>query len=105
MRSIHLSNILVYFIIISSFLFSNILCFGQTDNDSISTKLLDEVIITGTKTKRQLSSLPLPGILISKNFLTEENFAKINFSENKTGVITDNYGITDQIYETFMRSQ
>lgn len=77
MRSIHLSNILVYFIIISSFLFSNILCFGQTDNDSISTKLLDEVIITGTKTKRQLSSLPLPGILISKNEIDLTNSSRL----------------------------
>ena len=77
MRSIHLSNILVYFIIISSFLFSNILCFGQTDNDSISTKLLDEVIITGTKTKRQLSSLPLPGILISKNEIDQTNSSRL----------------------------
>tara|TARA_B100000963_G_scaffold5882_1_gene4571 strand:- start:2365 stop:4452 length:2088 start_codon:yes stop_codon:yes gene_type:complete len=77
LRSIHLSNILVYFIIISSFLFSNILCFGQTDNDSISTKLLDEVIITGTKTKRQLSSLPLPGILISKNEIDLTNSSRL----------------------------
>jgi len=77
LRSIHLSNILVYFIIISSFLFSNISCFGQTDNDSISTKLLDEVIITGTKTKRQLSSLPLPGILISKNEIDLTNSSRL----------------------------
>tara|TARA_Y200000002_G_scaffold220128_1_gene181676 strand:- start:190 stop:624 length:435 start_codon:yes stop_codon:yes gene_type:complete len=45
------------------------------------------------------------GILISKDFLTEENFAKIDFSNSKTRVITDNYTITDQIYETFMRNQ
>ena len=45
------------------------------------------------------------GILISKDFLTEDNFAKINFSENKTRVITNNYSITDQIYEAFTRSQ
>ena len=45
------------------------------------------------------------GILNSKDFLTEENFAKINFSDNKTRVITDNYSITDQLYETFMRNQ
>ena len=45
------------------------------------------------------------GILISKNFLTEENFAKINFSQNKTRSITDNYSITDQIYDAFTRGQ
>ena len=44
-------------------------------------------------------------LLISKDFLTEDNFAKIEFSNNKTRVITDNYTITDQIYETFMRNQ
>ena len=45
------------------------------------------------------------GILISKDFLTEDNFAKINFSENKTRVITNDYSVTDQIYEAFTRSQ
>ena len=45
------------------------------------------------------------GILISKDFLTEDNFAKIDFSNNKTRVITDNYTVTDQIYDAFMRNQ
>ncbi len=45
------------------------------------------------------------GILISKDFLTEDNFEKMNFSESKTRVITNNYSITDQIYEAFTRSQ
>ena len=44
-------------------------------------------------------------MLISKDFLTEENFAKINFSDNKTRVISNNYGITEQIYETITRGQ
>ena len=44
-------------------------------------------------------------VLVSKDFLTEDNFKNINFSDNKTRVITDNYGIADQIYETFTRSQ
>ena len=43
--------------------------------------------------------------LVSKEFLNENNFAKINFSDNKTRVISNNYGIADQIYEAFTRSQ
>tara|TARA_B100000214_G_scaffold334504_1_gene277248 strand:+ start:2481 stop:4595 length:2115 start_codon:yes stop_codon:yes gene_type:complete len=77
LKSTHLDNILVCYIITSFFLFSNILCFGQADNDSIPTKLLNEVIITGTKTKRQLSSLPLPGILISKNEIGQTNSSRL----------------------------
>ena len=44
-------------------------------------------------------------ILVSKNFLTEKDFTSINFSDNKTRVITNNYGIVDQIYETFTRGE
>ncbi len=45
------------------------------------------------------------GILLSKKFLDKEDFAEITFSSEKTKVITDNYGITDQIYESFTRTQ
>ena len=45
------------------------------------------------------------GMLMSKEFFNENNFAKIDFSDNKTKVSTDNYGITDQIYESFTRGQ
>ena len=45
------------------------------------------------------------GMLISKNFLTEENFAKINFSDDKTRVISDNYNLADQVYDAFTRDQ
>ena len=44
-------------------------------------------------------------ILVSKNFLNEDNFRTIKFSDKKTRVITDNYSITDQILDTFTRSQ
>ena len=44
-------------------------------------------------------------ILVSKDFLNEDNFKQINFSDNKTRVITNNYGLADQIYETFIRGQ
>ena len=45
------------------------------------------------------------GILIAKAFTNEENFNEIQFSKSKTRVITDSYGITDQIFESFTRGQ
>ena len=44
-------------------------------------------------------------MLVSKDLLTEDNFTNINFSDNKTTVINNDYGIAEQIYETFTRSQ
>ncbi len=45
------------------------------------------------------------GILASKDFKDEKDFDYIAFSQDKTRVITDNYGITEQIYESFTRGQ
>ena len=45
------------------------------------------------------------GILVSKSFSDKDNFTQISFSKDKTRVITDNYGITEQIYESFTRTQ
>ena len=45
------------------------------------------------------------GMLISKNLLTEANFAKINFSDDKTRAISNDYSITDQLYDSFTRGQ
>ena len=45
------------------------------------------------------------GSLISKKFINEEDFTEIAFSDDKTRVITNNYGIADQIYETLIRGQ
>ncbi len=42
--------------------------------------------------------------LIKTDILSQENFAKIEFSSEKTRVIRDAYGITDQLYEAFTRS-
>ena len=83
-----------YHIRISSTLFlitiilSSFLCSAQILNDSISTKSLDEVIVTGTKTNRQLSSLPLPAKLISKNEIKEINSSRLkDVLDQQTGVI------------------
>ena len=45
------------------------------------------------------------GILISKKLINEKDFTEIAFSNDKTRIITDNYGITDQIFESFTRGQ
>ena len=44
-------------------------------------------------------------ILIDSNILTEENFNKISFSTDKTTIRRDAYGITDQLYDAFVRGQ
>ena len=43
------------------------------------------------------------GKLLSKEFLDKENFTDIAFSTDKTKVISDNFGLVDQFYESFTR--
>ena len=45
------------------------------------------------------------GILVSKYFANEQNFTEIAFSTDKTRVVRENYGLTEQIYESFTRGQ
>ena len=45
------------------------------------------------------------GILVDKNFLTADNFNKITFSSDETKVDRNAYGITDQLYDAFMKGQ
>ena len=45
------------------------------------------------------------GKLVSKEFFNKEDFAKIEFTNDKTKVFSDNFGLVDQIYETFTRGQ
>ena len=62
-------NILILF-----FIFTGV-CYSQEENevkDSVSTKNLMEVLVTATRTQRQLSSLPLPAQIISKEQLEIE---------------------------------
>ena len=44
-------------------------------------------------------------ILVAKDFLNEDNFTMINFSDNKTRVDANNYDIADQFYDMFTRGQ
>ena len=43
------------------------------------------------------------GKLVSKKFFNEENFTEITFAKDKTKIISDNYDLADQIYDSFTR--
>ena len=45
------------------------------------------------------------GKLLSKEFLDKDNFTDVAFSTDKTKVVSDNFGLADQIYESFTRGQ
>ena len=45
------------------------------------------------------------GKLLSKEFLDKENFTEIAFSKEKTKVVSDNFGLADQLYDSFTRGQ
>ena len=45
------------------------------------------------------------GILIDQAFLSSDNFNKIAFSSDETKVERNAYGITDQLYDAFMKGQ
>ena len=45
------------------------------------------------------------GILEKKEVINSESFNQIAFSKEKTRVIRDAYGITDQLYDAFTRGQ
>lgn len=66
--------------------------FGQVisvQKDSVLVQDLDEVIVTATRTVRQLSSVPLPVTLISKKQLQKTGVIRLNEILNEqTGIIT-----------------
>ena len=45
------------------------------------------------------------GVLKNKEIIHNSKFTQLVFSNEKTRVIRDAYGITDQLYETFTRGQ
>lgn len=62
---------------------------GQEAVDSIPTQSLDEVIVTATRTIRQLSDIPLPVTLISKKQIQNTGVIRLNEILNEqTGIIT-----------------
>ena len=60
----------------------------EVDKDSVKTHELEEVIITATRTIRQLSSLPLPVTLISKKQIVKTGSTRLaNILNEQTGMI------------------
>lgn len=56
--------------------------------DSLPAQHLDEVIVTATRTQRQLSSLPMPVTLISKQQITETGVTRLDdILQEQTGII------------------
>ncbi len=45
------------------------------------------------------------GILLSKYFTNEQAFTEIAFSKDKTKAEKENYGLAEQLYESFTRGQ
>tara|TARA_X000000950_G_scaffold141154_1_gene175229 strand:+ start:1603 stop:2037 length:435 start_codon:yes stop_codon:yes gene_type:complete len=45
------------------------------------------------------------GKLLSEKYLIQEDFTEIAFSKDKTKVVSDNFGLADQLYESFTRGQ
>ena len=43
------------------------------------------------------------GKLLSKEFFGKEDFTKITFSKDKTKVFSDDFGLADQLYDSFTR--
>ncbi len=85
--SLNKNKILIYF-----FFFCLQAIFGQEKEeavkDSISPQQLEEVIITGTRTQRQLSSLPLPASIISKKKIQQIGAIRLNkVLEEQTGIV------------------
>ncbi len=45
------------------------------------------------------------GKLLSEEFFNKDDFTEIAFSKDKTKVFSDNFGLADQLYESFTRGQ
>ncbi|WP_340199651.1 TonB-dependent receptor plug domain-containing protein [Ascidiimonas sp. W6] len=82
--SLNKNNLSIYF----SIFFIHLL-FGQETLDSLQRQDLDEVMVTATRTVRQLSSLPLPAIILTKQELKATNNLRLSDILNEqTGLIT-----------------
>ncbi|WP_036153812.1 TonB-dependent receptor plug domain-containing protein [Maribacter forsetii] len=65
----------------------------ENPKDSIVSQQLDEVIVTATRTEKQLSSLPLPVTLVGKKQIIKSGTVRLNEILNEqTGIIT----VTDE---------
>lgn len=86
--SLNKNNISFYFLLFTiSLLQAQEIVTVKTDSTTIEN--LDEVLVTATRTKRQLSSLPLPAQIITKKELQAINAQRLSDVVNEqTGLIT-----------------
>ncbi len=90
-------------VVFLSLLLMNFIAFSQEEK----TENLDEVVITATRTLRQLSSLPLPAQMISKKEIKSTNSVKlIDILNEQTGLVTvPDYGGGEGVQLQGMDSQ
>ena len=98
-------SFLLYLLFNLKFVFSQSPVFNA--NDSIKTSELDEIIISATRTKRKLISLPLPASVISRKEINSINSVRLNsIIEEQTGLITvPDYGGVEGIQIQGLDSQ
>ncbi|MEM8846236.1 MAG: TonB-dependent receptor [Bacteroidota bacterium] len=83
--SLNKNNCLIIFFILTGF---GLCAQEETEKDSILTENLDEVIVTATRTVRQLSSLPLPVTLVSKKQIQRSGVTRLDeILEEQTGIV------------------
>lgn len=62
---------------------------AQMKSDSLNAQSIDEIIITGTKTKRAMTSLPMPVQLITRDQILQSGSSRLNeILQEQTGLIT-----------------
>jgi len=77
------------FFIFISLLVANLSTAQKKKKDSVKVEKLDEVVVTATRTLRQLSSLPMPVLLVSKADIKRSNSLRLSDILNEqTGLIT-----------------
>ena len=76
-------------------------------NDSIVENVLEEVIVTGTKTIRKLSSLPLPALIITQKDLENSNSTRLSeiLNEQAGLIIISDFGGSEGIQVQGLDSQ
>jgi len=67
----------------------NTYCQNVTNTDSTSIQELTDIVITATRTQRQLSSLPLPVTIVSKEKILQSGSIRLNdILSEQTGIVT-----------------
>lgn len=85
--SLNKNNICVFFLLL--FIMNSFAQVSNQQKDSMKSEQLDEVVITATRTIRQLSSLPMPVQLVSKLDIKKSNSIRLaDILNEQTGLIT-----------------